>query len=114
MSIPLPLDTNLVSSPDPVALTLRAVHRAASELRRGTPVLLRGPGQTGTGQALLIAAAETVGAHGLAGEGGRVDLSALMRELAQRGTSEVLLEAGAGLVGAFAPVSYTHLTLPTN
>jgi len=38
----------------------------------------------------------------LAGEGGRVDLSALMRELAQRGTSEVLLEAGAGLVGAFA------------
>ncbi|PSS56919.1 bifunctional diaminohydroxyphosphoribosylaminopyrimidine deaminase/5-amino-6-(5-phosphoribosylamino)uracil reductase RibD [Pseudomonas sp. BBP2017] len=38
----------------------------------------------------------------LPGEGGRVDLSALMRELAQRGASEVLLEAGAGLVGAFA------------
>jgi len=38
----------------------------------------------------------------LPGEDGRVDLSALMRELALRGTSEVLLEAGAGLVGAFA------------
>jgi GTP cyclohydrolase II len=40
---------------------LRAVHRAASELRRGTPVLLRGPDG-----ALLIAAAETVSARSLA------------------------------------------------
>lgn len=39
---------------------LRAVHRAASELRRGTPVLLRGPDG-----ALLIAAAETVSARSL-------------------------------------------------
>lgn len=38
----------------------------------------------------------------LPGEGGRVDLQALLRELAARGASEVLLEAGAGLVGAFA------------
>ena len=38
----------------------------------------------------------------LPGEGGQVDLPALMRELAARGTSEVLLEAGARLVGAFA------------
>ncbi|WP_442111964.1 bifunctional diaminohydroxyphosphoribosylaminopyrimidine deaminase/5-amino-6-(5-phosphoribosylamino)uracil reductase RibD [Pseudomonas sp. NUPR-001] len=38
----------------------------------------------------------------LPGEGGRVDLPALLRELAARGVSEVLLEAGAGLVGAFA------------
>jgi len=43
-------------------LALRAVHRAVSELRRGTPVLLRGPG----GQALAVAAAETVSAPGLA------------------------------------------------
>ncbi|MFK8333461.1 dihydrofolate reductase family protein, partial [Pseudomonas sp. BJa5] len=38
----------------------------------------------------------------LPGEGGRVDLHALLRELAARGASDVLLEAGAGLVGAFA------------
>jgi GTP cyclohydrolase II len=43
------------------ARALRAVHRAAAELRRGTPVLLRGPEG-----ALLIAAAETVSAAGLA------------------------------------------------
>lgn len=40
---------------------LRTVHRAASDLRRGTPVLLRMPEGT-----LLIAAAETVSARGLA------------------------------------------------
>jgi GTP cyclohydrolase II len=47
--------------PDLAASGLRAVHRAAAELRRGTPVLLRGPEG-----ALLIAAAETVSARGLA------------------------------------------------
>jgi GTP cyclohydrolase II len=41
-------------------LALRAVHRAVSELRRGTPVLVQG---VGTG--LLVAAAETLGAQGL-------------------------------------------------
>ncbi|WP_372622582.1 GTP cyclohydrolase II RibA [Falsiroseomonas sp.] len=49
------------SAPDDAALGLRAVHRAASELRRGTPVLLRG-----ADGALLVAAAETVSARGLA------------------------------------------------
>ena len=53
----LPLST---PGPDQDALALRAVHRAASELRRGTPVLLRGPECK-----LVIAAAETVGAAGL-------------------------------------------------
>jgi GTP cyclohydrolase II len=56
----------LAESPTPAdatALALRAVHRAASELRRGTPVLIRGAGTEG---ALLVAAAETVGARGLA------------------------------------------------
>lgn len=48
------------AQPDPAALALRAVHRAASDLRRGTPVLLRSPNHT-----LVIAAAETVGASGL-------------------------------------------------
>ena len=55
--------------PDAAALRLRAVHRAASDLRRGTPVLLEGaPGGTqgGTQGPLLVAAAETVGARGLA------------------------------------------------
>lgn len=41
-------------------LALRAVHRAVSELRRGTPVIIKGEGS-----ALLVAAAETVGAQGL-------------------------------------------------
>jgi len=48
------------AAPDPRVLALRAVHRAASELRRGTPVLLRGPDGP-----LLVAAAETVSARGL-------------------------------------------------
>jgi GTP cyclohydrolase II len=47
--------------PDPAVSALRAVHRAAAELRRGTPVLLRG-GEHG----LVMVAAETVGARGLA------------------------------------------------
>jgi GTP cyclohydrolase II len=42
------------------ARSLRSVHRAASDLRRGTPVLLRGEGHV-----LVIAAAETVGAEGM-------------------------------------------------
>ena len=46
---------------DPRVLGLRAVHRAAAELRRGTPVILRGPDGP-----LVIAAAETVSARGLA------------------------------------------------
>ena len=46
---------------DPRIPTLRQVHRAVSELRRGTPVLLRGPDAS-----LIVAAAETVGALGLA------------------------------------------------
>jgi GTP cyclohydrolase II len=47
--------------PDSTALALRSVHRAASDLRRGTPVLLRG--EEG---AWVVAAAETVSARGLA------------------------------------------------
>ncbi|NDG49586.1 MAG: GTP cyclohydrolase II, partial [Rhodospirillales bacterium] len=39
---------------------MRAVHRAIADLRRGTPVLVGGPDG-----ALVIAAAETVGAEGL-------------------------------------------------
>ena len=52
-------------NPDPMALRLRAIHRAVAEQRRGTPVLLEG-------EASLVAlAAETAGARGLS------DLAAL-------------------------------------
>ena len=45
---------------DSAARSLRIVHRAASDLRRGTPVSLRGGGNF-----LVIAAAEAVGVEGL-------------------------------------------------
>jgi GTP cyclohydrolase II len=54
---PLPPST----LPDAATLALRAVHRAAADLRRGTPVLLRGGDHL-----LVLAAAEAVGARGLA------------------------------------------------
>jgi len=47
--------------PSAETLALRAVHRAISDLRRGTPVIIEGEGAC-----LLVAAAETVGAQGLA------------------------------------------------
>jgi GTP cyclohydrolase II len=48
-----------VTAPDPAVAALRRVHRAAAELRRGTPVLL-------TGEApLVLLAAETAGVAGL-------------------------------------------------
>jgi GTP cyclohydrolase II len=46
--------------PDPDVLRLRTVHRAAADLRRGTPVLLTG------GVPLVVLAAETAGPRGLA------------------------------------------------
>src|SRR3712207_774841 len=46
---------------DAAARSLRAVHRAASDLRRGTPILLNG-----NDHVLVIAGAETVGIGGLA------------------------------------------------
>lgn len=45
---------------DPRVQALRQVHRAVAELRRGTPVILRGPDG-----ALVVSAAETAGAQGL-------------------------------------------------
>jgi GTP cyclohydrolase II len=67
------LETNIMSSqgsllpqnpeqaPDPRRLAMRAVHRAISDLRRGTPVLI-----VQDDIALLVGAAETLGAAGLA------------------------------------------------
>jgi GTP cyclohydrolase II len=57
-----------IATSDPDALRLRAVHRAAAELRRGTPVLLTGD------EPLVLLAAET------AGPGGLVELAALAAE----------------------------------
>ncbi|MFH5925392.1 GTP cyclohydrolase II [Roseomonas xinghualingensis] len=48
-------------APDPRTGGMRAVHRVVSELRRGTPVIL-----SAGGESLVLAAAETVGARGLA------------------------------------------------
>ena len=58
---PEPQSIALSVQPDAATLALRAVHRAAADLRRGTPVLLRGGDQL-----LVTATAETVGARGLA------------------------------------------------
>lgn len=49
----------------PALLRLRAVNRAAGELRRGTPVLLLDDGPSGDGSLVLLPA-ETAGARGLA------------------------------------------------
>src|SRR5215472_5392597 len=49
-----------VASPDEDALRLRTVHRAAADLRRGTPVLLVGDAT------FVLLGAETAGPRGLA------------------------------------------------
>lgn len=54
------LPSGTARPPDSDLLRLRAVHRAAAELRRGTPVLLLGP------TPLVVLAADTAGAAGLA------------------------------------------------
>ena len=53
------VDRHAVTSLDDTVLRIRAVHRAISELKRGTPVLLRGSAP------LLVLPAETAGAAGL-------------------------------------------------
>lgn len=55
------LPQNSEQVPDPRRLAMRAVHRAISDLRRGTPVLI-----VQDDIALLVGAAETLGAAGLA------------------------------------------------
>ncbi len=55
------LPQNPEQAPDPRRLAMRAVHRAISDLRRGTPVLI-----VQDDIALLVGAAETLGAAGLA------------------------------------------------
>ncbi len=83
-----------IAAPTPAILRLRNIHRAASDLRRGTPVLLTGDTD------LVLLAAETAGPRGLA------ELAELAAEpsvllLAPRRAAAVLhqpVEAGASVV----------------
>ena len=98
--------------PDAAALALRQVHRAASDLRRGTPVLLL-PTASTPGPALLVAAAETVGARGLA-EIAALSVAPPMLLLAPSRAAAVLLRPIPSVVaeqrnGQETPVA---LTLP--
>ncbi|MGG5888854.1 GTP cyclohydrolase II RibA [Falsiroseomonas sp. HC035] len=97
--------------PDHRVLALRAVHRAASELRRGTPVLITGPDG-----ALVVAAAETVSARGLgdlsnAARGPAVLLLAPVRAAAvlQRPVPQGL---GAAAIGTASEMGAVALRLP--
>jgi GTP cyclohydrolase II len=97
--------------PDHRVLALRSVHRAASELRRGTPVLISGPEG-----ALVVAAAETVSARGLmdlsaAARGPAVLLLAAVRAAAvlQRPVPQAL---GAAAIGTAPEMGAVALRLP--
>jgi GTP cyclohydrolase II len=97
--------------PDHRVLALRAVHRVASELRRGTPVLITGPEGT-----LIVAAAETVSARGLsdlasAARGPAVLLLAPVRAAAvlQRPVPQLL---GAPAIGTASEMGAVALRLP--
>jgi len=82
---------------DAAALDMRAVHRAASELRRGTPVRLR------LGQAqLVVAAVETLGARGLAEFGATASASPVLLLAASRAAALVALDNDAEEGGAVA------------
>ncbi|WP_162861310.1 GTP cyclohydrolase II [Muricoccus nepalensis] len=80
-----------------LAAGMRAVHRAASDLRRGTPVLL-----DGGGECLVLAAAETVGARGLSELSEAATGPAVLLLSAARAAA---LLAGAAAGGEEAPVS---------
>lgn len=106
-----PQGANDAASPDARVVALRAVHRAASELRRGTPVLLSGPEGT-----LVVAAAETVSARGLAelaaaARGPAVLLLAPVRAAAvlNRPVPQAL---GAPAIGTAAEMGVVALRLP--
>ncbi len=108
---PRPQGANDAASPDLRVAGLRAVHRAASELRRGTPILLAGPEGT-----LVVAAAETVSARGLgelaaAARGPAVLLLAPVRAAAvlNRPVPQAL---GAPAVGSAAEMGVVALRLP--
>ena len=100
---------------------LRGVHRALGELRRGTPVLLRGP----DGGGLLVGAAETLSGRGLAEfassprpEGGETPVllleptraAAILAADPGSGGGPVALRASPALLN---PTTLRHLADPT-
>jgi GTP cyclohydrolase II len=97
-------------------LRLRHVHRAAAELRRGTPVILE------SGEPLVLLAAETAGARGLAefaalAAGGTVLMlapvraAAVLRRPLRPGAGMVALQVSARLFDAAALRSLADPTL---
>lgn len=87
---------------DPVRLRLRRVHRAASDLRRGVPVVLGGDAP------LLILAAETAGADGLL-ELEAISGSDLVLILASARAAAILrapMSADAAAVAVTLPASF--------
>ena len=103
---------------DPAVARLRAVHRAVSELRRGTPVLL--PGAPGVAPGLVVLAAETAGAAGLASMQALaaaapvlllspVRAAALLRRPTEREAQAVALRTA----GLFDPATLRGLADPT-
>lgn len=85
-----PLSADTPGAPDVAVSHVRAVHRAISELKRGTPVLLRGPAP------LVIIPAETAGVAGLR------DMGALAA-----GPALLLLAPSRAAVALQRPVSST-------
>lgn len=108
MSLPAPataFPSAPPSLPDAATLALRAVHRAASDLRRGTPVRV-----TAGEHALVIAAAETVGGRGLAelaaaGGGAPMLLLATLRAAAVSPPRPVLAAAAGAVEEAAGAVA---------
>lgn len=108
MSLPAPATARssaTPSFPDAAALALRAVHRAASDLRRGTPVRV-----AAGSQALVIAAAETVSGPGLAelaaaGHGAPMLLLAAVRASAVSPPRPVLAAAAGAVEEAAGAVA---------
>ncbi len=92
----VPLPTGL--RPDPVGiLRLRAVHRAAADIKRGTPVVIEG------GDGLVVLPAETAGAQGLSDFAAlAADQGILILGLARAAAvlgRRATLPAGSGLLG---------------
>src|SRR5271166_883238 len=106
VGVPQPGASAPLAVPDPDVLRLRTVHRAAADLRRGTPVLL-------TGEApLILLAAETAGPRGLAELAVLAPMraAAVLHQPVEQGSSVVALIIVGELL---APESLRGLADPT-
>jgi GTP cyclohydrolase II len=104
----IPLPTDLLPDQESI-LRIRAVHRAASDIKRGTPVVIEGEpgGGAGNEAGLVVLPAETAGAQGLAefaaiaAEPGLLLVGAVRASAILGGTAARLedgIEPGDGLV----------------